>query len=116
MRLLALLLILLPMPAVAFERVATRDAFVSLVRGKVLSGPRGVRLQVLSDGRIAGRGFGLAVSGAWAWRDGYFCRTLETALRDFPENCQLVAVSGGTVRFTADRGAGETADLTLAAP
>lgn len=112
-RLALILTLLAATPASAFQPVTSRDAFLQVVGGKVLSGPRGVRLQVLSDGRIAGRGFGLRVGGAWRWADGHFCRTLETALRDFPEDCQTVAVQGDVVRFVAERGTGDVADLTL---
>ncbi|WP_371156682.1 dihydrodipicolinate reductase [Jannaschia sp. 2305UL9-9] len=99
-------------PATAFEAVTTRDAFVALVEGRTLRGD-GVSLRVGPDGSIAGRGFGLRVTGAWDWQDGLFCRTLDTAIRDFPRNCQTVAVQNGTLRFTADRGTGDVADLSL---
>lgn len=101
-----------PLPAAAFEAVTSRDVFLSLVEGRTLAGD-GVSLRVGRDGSIAGRGFGLRVTGTWDWQDGLFCRTLDTALRDFPRNCQTVAVQGRTVRFTADRGAGDVADLTI---
>ncbi|MCK0167860.1 dihydrodipicolinate reductase [Jannaschia sp. S6380] len=107
-----LFLLVFPYPAAAFEAVTSRDAFVALTAGKRLMGD-GVSLQVLPDGRITGRGFGLRVSGTWAWRDGLFCRTLDTALRDFPLNCQTVAIQGDVLRFRADRGTGDVADLRL---
>lgn len=106
------LLLAIPVPAAAFEAVTSRDAFVSLVSGKRLTGD-GVSLQVLPDGAITGRGFGLRVSGTWQWQDGFFCRTLDTAIRDFPLNCQRVSVQGSTVRFHADRGTGDVADLRI---
>ena len=112
MRLILALLLLLPAPALAFERVTDRAAFLSLVEGKRLTGD-GVSLQVGRDGSIAGRGFGFRVSGGWDWREGYFCRTLDTVIRDFPLNCQVVAVRGDTMRFVADRGAGDVADLRI---
>ena len=102
-----------PTLATAFERVADRAAFLSLVEGRSLVGARGVSLNVARDGTISGRGFGLRVRGGWRWADGYFCRTLETALRDFPEDCQTVAIQGDVVRFTAERGRGDVADLRL---
>ncbi len=112
MRALLILLLLLPLPAAAFERVTARADFLTLVQGRTLTGS-GVSLRVGADGSIAGRGFGLAVRGRWDWQDGFFCRTLDTALRDFPRNCQLVQRQGDVVRFTADRGAGDVADLRL---
>lgn len=103
----------MPLPAAAFERVTSRDAFLSVVEGKRLIGARGVVLAVGRNGTIAGRGFGLRVRGGWRWADGFFCRTLDTALRDFPEDCQLVQVQGDVVRFTAQRGRGDVADLRI---
>lgn len=110
--LLTLALLLVPLPAAAFEAVTTRDAFLSLVQDRTLSGD-GVSLRVAADGSIAGRGFGLRVTGTWDWQDGLFCRTLDTALRDFPRNCQTVARDGDVIRFVADRGTGDTADLRI---
>ncbi|WP_220748291.1 MULTISPECIES: dihydrodipicolinate reductase [Jannaschia] len=113
MKQLALLVALVaPLPALAFEPVTTRDGFLSLVQGKTLAGD-GVSLRVGPDGSIAGRGFGLRVTGTWDWQGRFFCRTLDTAVRDFPRNCQTVEIQGATVRFTADQGAGDTADLRI---
>ncbi len=112
MRYLLPILMLSALPAAAFEAVTTRDAFVALVSGKRLTG-EGVGLRVSPEGAISGRGFGLWVTGDWTWEDGLFCRTLNSAIRDFPRNCQTVAVEGDVVRFQADRGTGGVADLRL---
>jgi len=111
---LAALILLCPLPAQAegFARIADKAAFVAAVQGRALSGTA-VRLNVFPDGLISGRAFGTAVSGTWQWSDGYFCRTLDTVTRDFPLNCQLVESDGRTIRFTADKGTGDAADLTL---
>ena len=109
---LILFLLLFPLPATAFEAVTTREAFLSLIGGRTLAGD-GVSLRVGPDGSIGGRGFGLRVTGTWDWQGRHFCRTLDTALRDFPRNCQTVEVQGDVVRFTADEGTGDTADLRL---
>jgi hypothetical protein len=114
-RILPLLLAILmavPLPAAAFQRIATRDAFLALVEGRTLVGD-GVSLDVAADGGIRGRGFGLRVSGSWTWEDGFFCRTLETLIRDFPRDCQTVARRGDVLRFTAERGTGAVADLRM---
>ncbi|WP_179378948.1 dihydrodipicolinate reductase [Jannaschia marina] len=112
MRAFLIALILFPSTALAFEPVTDRATFLSLVQGKRLTGD-GVGLVVTSDGAIAGRGFGFRVTGRWDWEGGYFCRTLNSAIRDFPRNCQTVAVQGDVLRFQADRGTGDVADLTL---
>lgn len=89
-----------------------RREFVDLVQGKQLTLP-GIRLSVTPDGRITGRAYGRDVSGAWEWNGGYFCRSLFWGERDLGPNCQQVKLEGGKLRFTSDRGAGQSATLTL---
>ena len=95
-----------------FSTVSSRDGFVALVQGRELQ-RFGIRLTVTADGQIVGRAFGLRVTGEWEWDGGYFCRDLFYGQQDLGFNCQLVQVSGDTVRFTSDQGAGQFADLTL---
>ena len=95
-----------------FQRVETRSSFMTLVENKPLR-RFGIRLAVLPDGRIEGRAMGRDVTGSWDWEGGYFCRMLEHGATVFERNCQTVGVRGDTVRFTADRGAGDTADLRI---
>lgn len=98
--------------AQAFEDVTDQGSFLSLVEGKTLT-KLGISLDVDSAGGITGRAFGRAVSGRWWWDDQYFCRSLSYGGEDLGENCQQVLVNGRTVRFVADRGTGEMADLNL---
>ena len=102
-------------PAVAsdFERIQQRDSFVSLVKDRNLT-RLGIRLKVSQDGAIKGRAFGKDISGDWTWNEGYFCRDLfvEGDVLD-AENCQTVEVRGNTLRFTSDKGAGDSANLRL---
>lgn len=112
--LLLALAVTLATPAMAesYTRVTERAAFVNLVSGKSLTS-LGVSLSVSPSGNISGRAFGSAVSGAWTWTGGYFCRTLKAGDRVFPRNCQLVQQKAGRIRFIADKGAGDTADLRV---
>jgi hypothetical protein len=115
MRILTLaLLAALASPALAedYVRVTDRGSFVSLVQGKSLTS-LGVRLTVSPSGSIGGRAFGREVSGSWTWNAGYFCRTMQAGDRKFPRNCQVVQKKGDRVRFIADKGAGDTADLRI---
>jgi hypothetical protein len=115
MRLLVIaLLTTLAAPAMAadYARVTDRGAFVALVSGKSLTS-LGVTLSVSPSGSISGRAFGSTVTGSWTWTGGYFCRTLKAGDKVFPRNCQLVQQKPGRVRFTADKGAGDTADLRI---
>ena len=95
-----------------FRRVDDRATFVNIVQQGTLN-RFGITLEVTPDGRILGRAFGRKVTGAWAWRDGFFCRDLSWGARDLGPNCQEVKVSGRMVRFTSDEGRGQFADLRL---
>lgn len=100
-------------PAFAdFQPVREEGTFRALVEGNELT-RFAVRLEVLPQGRIAGRGFGQRVGGDWEWRNGYFCRTLEWSTGGDPYNCQLVLRDGNTLRFISDQGQGDFADFRL---
>jgi hypothetical protein len=109
-----LLLAFIASPAIAgdFSRVTDRVAFVNLVGGKSLTS-LGVSLTVSPSGNISGRAFGSTVSGAWTWNNGYFCRTLKAGDKVFALNCQVVQQNGNRIRFIADKGTGETANLRI---
>ena len=103
---------LLPTAALAFEPVTDRGTFLAIVTGKQLTG-EDTALIVSDGGAITGRTGGVDVTGDWTWEGEYFCRTLESARRAFPLDCQTVGVQGDVVRFRADRGTGDALDLTL---
>jgi len=98
--------------AQAFEQVREQSRFVDLITSKKLK-RFGIELTVTPQGRIEGRAFGRPVSGDWAWNGGYFCRSLFWGDRNLGDNCQAVLVSGNTLRFISDQGAGDYADLRL---
>jgi len=102
----------LPAAAQAFERIRDADRFARLIDGRELA-RTGIRLQVLPQGQIAGRGLGYPVTGEWRWQDGYFCRTLDWGGSDLGHDCQAVLAQGSRVRFVAERGAGRWADFSL---
>lgn len=95
-----------------FERVSDRSTFVDIMQQGTLN-RFGISLNVQPDGRITGNAFGRDVTGAWDWRDGYFCRDLSWGNTALEANCQEVKVSGQMVRFTSDQGKGPFADLRL---
>ncbi len=107
------LLAALPAAASDFERVQDRDNFVTLVKDRALT-RFGISLRVSQDGVITGRAFGKDISGDWSWNQGYFCRDLfvEGDVLD-AQNCQTVEVRGNTLRFTSDKGQGDSANLRL---
>ncbi|MEM7472804.1 MAG: dihydrodipicolinate reductase [Pseudomonadota bacterium] len=105
-------LLFAPLAAQAFDKVDTRDEFLSLVDGKTLR-LTGIRVEVMPSGQIKGRAFGRGVKGAWQWRDGFFCRSLYWGSRDLGPNCQEVRAEGAKIRFTSDRGQGQYAVLNI---
>jgi len=110
-------LTLAPISALAndFQPVTDLSQFISLIDGRELRmGLFGVSLKVFPDGRIDGSALGDKVTGSWAWQDGYFCREMDWGGTEIPYNCQLVEVrEDGTMRFTVDQGAGESAQFSL---
>lgn len=103
-------------PAVAdFTPVQSRDSFLQLVSGKELRlALYGIKLQVAPTGDILGKAAGWDIKGNWSWQDGYFCREMDWSGTVIPYNCQLVEANGADrLRFTVDRGAGQSATFTI---
>jgi hypothetical protein len=114
MRALAFALALCPLPAFAFEPVVDRATFESLIAGKELRlGMMGIYLNVMPDGSITGSAAGWDVTGTWDWVDGHFCREMDWSGTPVPYNCQLVEHEGNQMRFTVDKGEGDSATFTL---
>ena len=101
-------------PACAeLRKVESQQEFVTLIKNKTLTRPL-IKLTVTPDGRIAGRGARWDVEGTWSWQDGYFCRDLFWGGDALGYNCQEVsAASDGRIKFTSDRGAGDSAMFRL---
>jgi len=111
----ALSLIALPAAAEGYSRISERDAFLQTVEGKELRlGLFGISLKVEEDGEIRGQAMGWDITGTWEWQDGYFCREMDWSGYPIPMNCQLVeAREGEEIRFTVDRGTGDSASFKL---
>jgi hypothetical protein len=112
---LALLIAAGPVAAEEYKPVSDKAAFVALVAGKELrNGLYDLSLWVTPSGQIKGEALGWQVTGSWSWNDGYFCREMDWEGYAIPYNCQLVeARAGRDVRFTVDRGAGDSAAFRL---
>lgn len=114
-QILAALALTLIAPA-AFAETATRipdkGSFVNIVEGRDLT-RFAVRLNVSPAGSITGRAFGRDVIGSWTWEDGFFCRAMTAGSTVLERNCQAVYQMDGKLRFIADRGTGDTADLAI---
>ena len=114
---LSLILAVTAAPAAAdgYAPVKDEDTFVSLIQGKELRNfLYGVRLNVFENGQIDGSAIGWDIAGTWSWEDGYFCREMSWGGDPIPYNCQLVEAQGDDrLRFTVDRGAGDSASFRL---
>jgi hypothetical protein len=94
------------------KKVDSQKDFVRLVAGKTLTRPF-VNLEVAKNGIITGKGAAWAISGDWSWQDGYFCRDLFWGGDALGYNCQEIKVEADRVRFTSDRGAGDSAEFKI---
>lgn len=102
-----------PVLANGARPVTDRAEFLSLVQGRELT-RLGISLNVTGDGRITGSALGRDVSGTWEWDAGYFCRVLKWGGKVIDSyNCQAVQLEGSGLRFTSDRGTGDSARLSL---
>lgn len=100
-------------PAFAdFAKIADETNFVNAVMGKTLTRPF-VKLEVSSSGQISGMGASWPVTGNWSWQNGFFCRDLDWGGTDLGYNCQEVRINDDRIRFTSDRGNGQSAVFRL---
>lgn len=95
-----------------FSKVEDQSEFIALVQNKELKRPF-VNLEVSAEGEITGYGAAWPVTGKWTWTDGYFCRDLFWAGDPLGYNCQEVRAFGDRIRFTSDKGAGDSAEFRL---
>ncbi|MFK7763495.1 MAG: dihydrodipicolinate reductase [Roseobacter sp.] len=98
--------------AAEFSTVNDESNFLKLVEGKELKRPF-VNIEVSPGGDISGYGAAWPVTGNWTWNDGYFCRELFWGGDPLGYNCQQVMASGDRIRFTSDKGSGDSADFRL---
>ena len=113
---LAILLTFIAQSATAYTKVDTQKEFLTLIEGRTLSiWYYTLRIDVWADGQIEGRALGSPITGTWFWEDGYFCREMRWGDTEIPFNCQLVEHQNVRMRFTTDRGAGDSATFSLRA-
>lgn len=98
-----------------FQPIKDKEAFLSLVQDRELRiGIYNLSLSVLPDGQIRGKALGWEITGSWKWQDGYFCREMDWSGMPIEYNCQLVEAQGAEkLRFTVDKGAGDSATFRL---
>lgn len=98
-----------------FVTVNEKAEFLALIENRDLRhGLLGITLLVAPDGTITGDALGWEITGTWDWNDGAFCREMDWSGKSIDYNCQLVEVRGSRdMRFTVDRGAGDSATFRL---
>jgi hypothetical protein len=101
--------------ATDFQQVSDKGDFMSLIQDRELRiGLYNLSLSLLPDGRIEGSALGWGITGNWSWKDGYFCRQMDWSGMEIEYNCQLVEANGAErVRFTVDKGTGDSATFKL---
>lgn len=104
-----------PAMADGFSPVRDRDQFMTIVEGRDLRiGLYNLTLNLFPDGQIKGSALGWGITGEWVWEDGFFCRQMDWSGTAIPYNCQLVELrEPHTLRFTVDKGAGESASFRV---
>ena len=110
-----IVLALLALPSLAaadYTKINEKSAFLDLVIGKTLTRPF-VKLEISAAGEISGRGAKWDINGKWTWEDGYFCRNLVWGGDELGYNCQEVGMSNGKIRFTSEKGEGDSAGFSL---
>lgn len=109
------LLAALPAQATDFTAINEKSEFLDLIRGRELRiGMFNLTLNLAENGTITGSALGWGITGTWAWKDGFFCREMDWSGKAIEYNCQLVEARGTEkLRFTVDRGAGDSASFNL---
>jgi len=86
-------------------RITTEAEFREAVVGKRLTIDDNW-FKINKNGSLRGKFGGETLKGSWAWRDGYFCRTLTTHSKN--TDCQLWLVDGKAHNVTRARGKGNS--------
>lgn len=88
-----------------FTTITTEAEFRDLVVGRKMYLDDNY-FTIKKNGALTGKFVGKTLKGAWAWRDGYWCRTISTHSKN--TDCQLWEVNGDEFRATRERGKGKS--------
>lgn len=99
---------------VEFERIASKEQYLELVAGRVAQ-MKGSNFSstAFADGTMKGGGGDRKLSGTWTWEDGFFCREGTIGSDVLKRDCQIIEISGDTLKVKRNRGEGENVVLQL---
>lgn len=105
----------LPFAALAdFKQITTGAEYNSLLVGKKAWAGSDGWFMSAADGKLTGKYKGAKFLGTWVWQDKYYCRNGAFAGKDpIGTDCQVVEFDGKQVRYTRDRGQGNSVIYTL---
>ena len=98
-----------------WRRIETREEFVEAFADKPLV-DEGIRFVISADGRISGSVDKQQFSGEWHWSDGYFCRTVCLDGEDLGQDCEVIERRGYQMRYTREKGRGDTSIVEISLP
>jgi hypothetical protein len=102
-----------PATAQSFTKITSEQEFRNMVAGKRLENQTGWALS-MPDGTLQGEFGGQRLqAGRWMWSQGFWCRNGILNNKEIGSDCQLVEVSGTTVRLTRNQGRGDKVEWTM---
>jgi hypothetical protein len=99
--------------AQSFKRITTEEEYRASVVGRKMVDEKGNWFMMKSNGKMTGKAGGKKFSGVWNWQSGFFCRNGRVGTKDIGSDCQIVELSGNTLRGTRKQGKGDTYTYTL---
>ena len=95
-----------------FKRIKQKAEYLNTVADRKLVADWGWVIAA-SDGTIMGQISGQPAQGKWAWKGGYWCRTIAFGDTKMPLDCQSIHVSGDTVVSIRDKGKGKQTRMKI---
>ncbi len=97
-----------------FERISSKEQYLELVAGRV-GRTKGTNITstAFADGTLKGGSGAKKFSGTWTWEDEYFCREVTVGSKVLEPDCQIIEISGSTLKVTRKKGEGEIVFLQL---
>jgi len=98
--------------AQTFKRITTEAEFRSTIVDRRASSDAGW-MTVNSDGTTSGVFFEQNFAANWVWQNQMYCRNAVLGDQALGTDCQVVEISGDSVRYVRENGRGEAGVMTL---